>query len=124
MKISNSIIYLNDLTFYSYHGVMKQESDVGNTFKVSLKLVGDFEEAMRTDTLSATINYADVYELVKQEMAVKSSLLEHVTFRIAKSLNENFPQIKKCWVRVEKTTPPIKGFDGASVSFDSEFKFD
>lgn len=45
---------------------------------------------MQTDNLEATLNYAEVYEVVKTEMGVPSRLLEHVAGRIRSGLLENF----------------------------------
>ena len=65
-------ITLDNLRFRARHGVMEQERAVGNTFVVALRLDYPFEEAMQTDNLEATLNYAEVYEVVKAEMGVPS----------------------------------------------------
>ena len=70
-------IELRRMTFYAYHGVAPQETRVGNTFIVDLILTAPLENAVWSDDLSDTINYATVYETVKAEMAIPSRLLEH-----------------------------------------------
>lgn len=82
-------ITLDNLRFRARHGVMEQERAVGNTFVVALRLDYPFEEAMQTDNLEATLNYAEVYEVVKAEMGVPSRLLEHVAGRIRSGLLKN-----------------------------------
>lgn len=112
-------IILDRLRFYAFHGVEEQERRVGNIFTVSLRLDYPFEEAMATDRLTATLNYAEAYEVVKQEMAIPSRLLEHVAGRIRRSLLLRFPQISGGRIRVEKLRPPIPGCDGtAAVEID------
>lgn len=69
-------IELRRMTFYAYHGVAPQETRVGNTFIVDLILTAPLENAVWSDDLSDTINYATVYETVKAEMAIPSRLLE------------------------------------------------
>ena len=86
-------IKLQTMTFYAYHGVAQQETKVGNTFIVDLKITAPLEKAVWSDDLRDTINYADVYEVVKREMAVPSRLLEHVAGRIVKALKVKFPMI-------------------------------
>ena len=68
-------IELRRMTFYAYHGVAPQETRVGNTFIVDLILTAPLENAVWSDDLSDTINYATVYETVKAEMAIPSRLL-------------------------------------------------
>ena len=102
-------ITLDNLRFRARHGVMEQERAVGNTFVVA------FEEAMLTDNLEATLNYAEVYEVVKAEMGVPSRLLEHVAGRIRSGLLKKFPEITGGYIRIEKTRAPIAGITGSAA---------
>ena len=116
MKIAASKIYLDDMHFYAYHGVMEQERLVGGEYSVSLAVEADLMEAVRTDDVADTVNYAALYEIVKSEMAVSSKLLEHVAGRIGRRAMETFERITTLTVRVTKLNPPM-GADckGASV---------
>ena len=102
--------------FYAYHGVMEQERLVGGEYRVSLIADADLKEAVRTDNVADTINYATLYELVKSEMAIPSKLLEHVAGRIGQRAMETFGKITTLTIRVTKVNPPM-GADckGASV---------
>lgn len=108
-------IELRRMTFYAYHGVAPQETRVGNTFIVDLILTAPLENAVWSDDLSDTINYATVYETVKAEMAIPSRLLEHAAGRILKALKERFPQITEVELVLSKLNPPFGG-DIHSVS--------
>ena len=116
MTIAASKIYLDEMRFYAYHGVMEQERLVGGEYSVSLAVEADLTEAIRTDDVADTINYAALYEIVKSEMAVPSKLLEHVAGRIGRRAMETFERITMLTVRVTKLNPPM-GADckGASV---------
>lgn len=116
MKITGSKIYLDDIRFYAYHGVMEQERQVGAEYLVSLAIETDLSEAVHTDDLADTVNYAALYALIEREMSVPSKLLEHVAGRIGQRLLEEFDKIATLTVRVTKQNPPI-GADckGASV---------
>ena len=104
------------MRFYAYHGVMEQERRVGGEYSVSLAIEADLAEAVRTDDVADTVNYAELYALVKREMAVPSKLLEHVAGRIGRSAMETFERITTLTIRVTKLNPPM-GADckGASV---------
>lgn len=106
--ISEAQIELRGLTFFAYHGVLLEERQLGNTFVVDLVLDADISRAVFTDELDDTVNYAVVYEVVKQEMAVPSLLLEHVCGRIAKALLDSFSALHRVRVCVTKKNPPIE----------------
>lgn len=115
MVVSGNV-FLNNVRFHAFHGVLPQEQVVGNDYLVSLKLQYDFSEAMRSDELSGTLNYAQVYEVVAEEMAKSSRLLEHVAGRIAKRLFAEFPAIAQLKLSVTKLNPPMGAdCDGAGV---------
>ena len=68
--------------------------------------------------MNKTIDYVTVYEIVKNEMAIRSKLIENVAKRIADSLKKNLSLINLVEVTVTKINPPVKGEIGsASVSF-------
>ena len=116
MTIAASKIFLDGMRFYAYHGVMEQERRVGGEYGVSLVVEVDLTQAIATDDVADTVNYAELYELVKREMAVPSKLLEHVAGRIGQSAMDKFDRITALTIRVTKLNPPM-GADcnGASV---------
>ncbi len=115
-------IKLQTMTFYAYHGVAQQETKVGNTFIVDLKITAPLEKAVWSDDLRDTINYADVYEVVKREMAVPSRLLEHVAGRIVKALKVKFPMIAELEIELAKQNPPFGGdVKNASIILKESF---
>lgn len=111
-----SKIELKDMKFYAYHGVGEQEKKVGNNFIVNLVLTAPLEKATLSDDLNDTINYAQIYEIVKQEMTIPSRLLEHAAGRIVKALRERFPQISAIEIKLSKLNPPFGGdLESASI---------
>lgn len=104
-----SKIELKAMKFYAYHGVADQERRVGNTFVVDLTLTAPLEKAIQSDNLDETINYATVYQLVKEEMALPSQLLEHVAGRILFRIKQQFPQTEEIELKVAKLNPPFGG---------------
>ena len=116
MKLMSSKIYLRNVRFHAFHGVLPQEGIVGNDYLVNLVLDYDFSSAMETDDLQGTLNYAEVYQKVREAMAVPSKLLEHVAGRIAHRLFSDFPEIQKLQLSITKVNPPMGAdSDGAGV---------
>ena len=102
-------IKLNNMRFYAYHGLLPHESVVGNKFVVNIHIEADLSEACKSDNVDDTINYAEVFYIVKAEMDIPSKLLEHVAYRILKSVKIAYPHILYIEIRIAKTSPPIVG---------------
>jgi dihydroneopterin aldolase len=102
-------IKLNGMEFYAYHGCYREEQLTGNTFIVDVTMDTDMEKASKSDNLCDALNYAEVYEAVKQEMAIRSCLLEHLTGRILDRLFACFPQLNSAEISIAKLNPPIGG---------------
>jgi dihydroneopterin aldolase len=110
-------IRLNGMEFYAYHGCYREEQLIGNHFRVDMTMDTDMERASNSDDLCDALDYAKVYELVKQEMDIRSHLLEHVSGRILDRLFEHFPQLNGASVCVAKLNPPVGGqIQSVSVS--------
>ena len=100
-------IFLDEVRFHAFHGVMPQERAVGADFTVWLKVGYDFVKAAESDELIDTISYADLYEVVRAEMDKPSQLLEHVALRIVKAVAERWPRIDTIDLRLAKDNPPM-----------------
>lgn len=104
-----TILRLHNLNFYAYHGVLPHEKEIGNEFVVNIELEADLAKACQSDNLADTINYAQIYEIVKKEMTLPSQLIEHVAHRIYVAIKHQFPQITHLEIRLLKRNPPING---------------
>jgi dihydroneopterin aldolase len=102
-------IDLNGMKFYACHGVSPQETLVGNDFTVDISYTFAAETALESDELHDTVNYAEVYGIVKAEMERPSRLLEHVAGRIFHALRAAFPQLTRLKVKLSKLNPPVGG---------------
>ena len=110
-------VFLRDVRFYAFHGVMPQERQVGAEFMVSLRVGYPLEKAMESDEVGDTLNYAALYDLVKTEMQQPSKLLEHVAGRIAKAVTTAFPQTTSIDLTLTKINPPM-GADCAGAGVE------
>lgn len=114
-----AIIRLNAIRVYAYHGCWQEEAIIGGDYTVDVALHLNFSEAGKTDDLSKTVDYVAVKEVVYQEMAIRSKLIEHVLDRIVVRLKSEFSQCTKIGVRVTKINAPMGG-EVASVSVEAE----
>ena len=109
-------IFLENVRFYSYHGVAPQETAIGNEFIINLRLKTDFGKATETDEVEDTVSYADIYAALKEEMELPSKLLEHVCGRIVKRLSRDFRKIREIEIKLAKRNPPMGAdIDSAGV---------
>ena len=109
-------IRLNNIRLYARHGVMEQERVVGGDFTVTLAVGYDFTCAMQTDDVADTLNYAQLFEVVKRQMAIPSRLLEHVAGRIADEVFDAWPDVQYLHLEITKINPPMGAdCDGATV---------
>lgn len=104
-----STISIEQMEFYAYHGCFKEEQIIGTRFLVDLYLETNTSKAERTDDLIDTVNYQEVYLLVKTEMEIKSKLLEHVGRRILDAVQGKYPQIASAELKISKMNPPLGG---------------
>lgn len=108
------------MRLYAYHGVLEQESVVGGEYEVSVWVNYNFQNAIDSDSLDDTISYADICDIVKREMAIRSKLVEHVAGRIAKSIVAQYATASKVRVRIAKANPPM-GADCCGAGVEVEF---
>lgn len=121
MKITETFVCIDNMRFRARHGVMPQEQDTGGTFEVSMRIGYPFAASLDTDDVNDTINYANVYELVKKEMQQPSHLIEHVVGRITKKLFAEFPSITSVDIKLKKINPPMGAdCDGVYVEIHAE----
>ena len=114
-------IELRQLRFRGYHGLYPEEQKTGNEFDVELSLAFDPGESILT-ALDAAIDYAAVYETVKQQMTEREDLLETWLMKLAEKLHTRFPMIKKTDISITKLQVPIRGFSGrCGVRFVKEY---
>ncbi|HRN56844.1 MAG TPA: dihydroneopterin aldolase [Agriterribacter sp.] len=114
-------ISLHNLKFHAFHGLYKEESATGNDFEVNLDVY--FNEPVEMITqLQDTINYAVLYQLVKNRMSIPEPLLETVAMDIAHQVKEQFPAVREINVSVSKINPPLLNFQGeTSVTYHKPY---
>jgi 7,8-dihydroneopterin aldolase/epimerase/oxygenase len=105
----NHRINVEGIRLYGFHGCLPEEARIGQEYSIDVYIDTDFSEAAQTDKLDKTVDYCQVYEIVKREMAIRSNLIEHVARRIKESLHKEIPLIMSSTVKVTKFNPPMNG---------------
>ena len=114
--LTESYVHIDGIRLHARHGVLPQEQLTGNDYIINVRVGYDISRAMQTDDVADTLNYAEVYNIIKEEMSIPSKLIEHVAGRIANRLMDSYSQISSVMLRITKCNPPMGAdCDGAGV---------
>ena len=113
------IIKLKNIRTFSYHGCLIEEGKIGSDYKVDLETKTDLRRSSLSDDLKDTVDYVLLNQIVVEEMAVRSHLLEHVANRIITRIFAEIASVSRIIVAVSKINPPIGG-DVEAVTIEME----
>ena len=114
-------ISLNNVRFRGYHGMQAEERKKGNDFVVNMQASFQPNAGIIT-SLDDTIDYATLFDIINTTMQKPVDLLETLVQNIAQAAYQQFPQLKKVTVSIEKLNPPIDKFSGsAAVMYTKEY---
>lgn len=102
-------IKVENIRVYAYHGCLEEEAKIGSDYRVDIEVKANLKASSKSDKLADTVDYVHLNLIVKQEMAQRSELLEHVAQRILDRVLKEIPMVKKAKVAVSKLNPPIGG---------------
>lgn len=102
-------IEVTGIEVFAYHGCMDEEGLLGGKYIVDITLNTDFSKSAASDELIDTIDYVAVRNIVVEEMAIRSKLIEHVANRILVRFKNEFKTLITARVKVRKQSPPIQG---------------
>ena len=96
---------------------MEAEKVLGQKFFIDAELLLDTKEAGKSDDLTKSVSYADVYEIIKDITENKRfDLIEALAETIAKEVLDSYSMIQSIMVRVKKPEAPVSGnFDYFAV---------
>jgi dihydroneopterin aldolase len=115
-------ISLNNVRFRAYHGVYPEERQKGNDFVVNLQ-VSYVPNTGTIVSLSDTIDYSSLFEIINTIMQQPVELLESLVKQMAQAVHKKFSKVSEVTVSVEKLNPPIDRFSGsAKVTYTERFQ--
>jgi dihydroneopterin aldolase len=89
--MSSDKIQLNGMRFYGFHGVDAAEQSLGQVFVVDVEILCDLGTSAISDDISDTINYSEVYALVRDIVqGTPQNLIERVAHNIAERVLGDF----------------------------------
>ena len=103
------VIKVENIRVYAYHGCLVEESKIGSDYSVDVKVKANLEKSSKSDKLKDTVDYVHLNKIVKEEMAIRSELLEHVVDRILHRIFDEILMVTAATVSVSKINPPIGG---------------
>jgi len=103
------IIKVKNIRVYAYHGCLIEEGKIGSDYRVDVTVKANLSNSAKTDNLSDTVDYVHLNKIVKEEMAIRSKLLEHVAKRILDRIIDEISMVNKADIAVSKLNPPIGG---------------
>mgnify|MGYP006116626093 CR=1 FL=1 len=114
------LITVEGIKVFAYHGHLPEEAILGGHFIINVWVTTDTEEVEKTDDLNHTVDYVRIIELVKEQMTIRSNMIEHSAKRIVDAILP-LNKVQKVKVEVEKIQPPIDAvFDKISVTTEGE----
>ncbi len=103
------VIRIGGMLFYGFHGVTPAEKETGRLYEVDCELGVDLAEAGLSDRLTDTVDYAEIYNLIKETVeGTAFALLEGLAANLAGKILDRFP-VYQVTLKVRKMTPPIPG---------------
>ena len=114
-------VHLYNLHFNSFHGILEEEKILGNEYVIDASVEFHEEKGVIT-SIQDTINYEDIYNIIKERMSEPSPLLETIVMEIGNDIHNEFPQIRSINISLKKMYPPIEGIRGsACVNWQRQF---
>lgn len=103
---------------FGYHGVLPHEAVEGQEFIVDITIDLDLRAASISDDLTETINYADLAQIVHDNiMGERVQLIERLAGRIADEIVAQYKEISAVHVTVHKPHAPVTvDFEDISVT--------
>ena len=103
------IIKVKNIRVYAYHGCLLEEGKIGSDYRIDLTVKANLKKSAATDELSDTVDYVHLNQIIKEEMAIRTKLLETVADKILDRILLEIPLVDDVKVEVSKLNPPIGG---------------
>ena len=112
---------IKDIKLWARVGVLEEERDQGQLFRLDLFLWADFENCTQNDEIKSTVDYSKLVQILKdQSKKICCFTIEKYSNEILKIIDREF-QLSRIKILLTKCKPPITGFDG-EVSIVRVFK--
>jgi dihydroneopterin aldolase len=103
------IIKVENIRVFANHGCLAEETKIGSDYRVDLLVKANLSASAESDELDDTVDYVLLNNIVKDEMAIPSKLLETVAKRVLNRVFKESEMVKKATIFISKINPPIGG---------------
>ena len=112
-------ISIRGIEVLAKHGVLEEEQEKAQMFRVDLDIYADLSKAGETDNLADTVDYSSIALEVREVVGSEShKLIERVAKRVADAILDR-QDVSRAIVTIHKPNAPIDlVFDDVSVTVD------
>ncbi len=112
-------LHIHNLVCEGVHGVYAHERNAVQPFAITLAATFDANTAFASDTLTDTIDYDRLRDLLLKQVAETSfSLIERLAAHLAEELFAGEPRIASLDIRINKLAAWENGTPGFSATFE------
>ena len=86
-----------------------EEGKIGSDYRIDLKVKANLKPSAESDKLADTVDYVHLNRIVKEEMAIRTKLLETVAKLILDRILLEISKVDEARIKVSKLNPPIGG---------------
>ena len=116
------IVELKDIRLHGSHGIVEGEALLSNPYLVNIKVWYD-EGNSKFDSIHDTVDYDEVFKILKQRMKINYPLLEQLADGIVRSIKHRFPLVSEVEFTIYKLQAAIDNLQGM-VGVTLHKKFD
>ena len=103
---------IKDIKLWARVGVLEEERELGQLFKLDVFLWSNFENCTQNDDIKKTVDYSKLHAILKyQAKKICCFTIEKYSNEILKIIDKEF-KLNRIKIILTKCNPPIEGFDG------------
>ena len=107
-----TFLRIENIELWARVGVLDEERELGQLFKLDIFLWTDFEESTANDDIKKTVDYSKLVQILKdQSKKILCFTIEKYSNAILEIIDQEF-KLSKIKIILTKCYPPITGFDG------------
>jgi len=116
-------IDIKNLRVYAHHGVLPQETELGQEFFVTCEMYLNLNEAADGDRLNKTVDYSAIAAYINKFMAKNTyKLIETAAHKLSEQILIKYPLIEKIDLEIHKPHAPIDAqFEDVYVSVSKAY---
>ncbi len=117
------ILSIKNIQISALLGFHEEEKEKPNNFSIDVSIEMAIPQAAVTDSIEDTLDYAEIYAMILDQMSIHCHLLEKKAYDIVRSLFDRFAAIQAVTFTIKKQTPltmPACDYAGVEMSLTRE----